>query len=475
MAIFVPCNQLIVQASTLLRQPRSVVTLSDTGDSNEEGDSGSNGNSGGQSGTTGTSEPTPETTFDGFAISESVISDRNLYDALLSLYKSKDPNYNGSTLYSDMFNSELFTEINVDRKNISSLKGLEKLDLFYLESFSANLNSIETFDEDVFVNTDINKFRSISLASNLISSIEITTPLRLTELNLDCNELTKIDLSKIEAEVDGTPFSLSIANNKIANMSDIVLPSKRIGHITLNLINNQLKEIDDGYFTDKYTLNLGVQGFKLVEEELCVNTKSNVLIYKTNNPNLRVDIYRIDGESDQLIESVQDTDITEKFKKLNLSVGQYEYRYMLIAENEGAYDKYDIDRVYLVSNRFNVIPQTVTYIYTYKGKDYQTLNKVTGEVTVKLSCEEGATIMYQVNGGEWITGDVVECNKGGTYSIKAKAVMGEFESEVENIFVRTSLNLYIPDGLMLVFVLLIALVLFLVVLPIVSRKYFKRD
>ena len=83
--------------------------------------------------------------------------------------------------------------------------------------------------------------------------------------------------------------------------------------------------------------------------------------------------------------------------------------------------------------------------------------------------------MYQVNGGEWVEGNIVECNHGGTYSIKAKVIIDGVESEVQNIWVRTSLNLYVPDALMLALILLLVLALFLVVLPIISRKYFKRD
>ena len=104
------------------------------------------------------------------------------------------------------------------------------------------------------------------------------------------------------------------------------------------------------------------------------------------------------------------------------------------------------------------------------------MGKVTGKVTVKLSSNDaGAKIFYQVNNGEWIEGNVIECGDGGNYSIKVKAVVDGVESIEQNIWVRTSLNLYIPDALMLALVLLLALVLFFVVLPIVSKKYFKKD
>ena len=490
MAIFMPCSNLIVQASAYI-QPITLTTTEDGGSGVESGGTAESGNAGssGESGSTAesggsaTEDEVPPTTFDGFAISTSIITDSYLYDALLDIYKSVDTTYKGSTIYSDMFNSEEFTEINLDNKNISSLEGLNKLDLDYLETFSANLNNISSFDENVFVNTNVDVFKNLSLASNQISTFEINGITGqegagltgLQNINLSSNKLSYLDLSKIEASVQDTEFTLNVAGNNFTSMSSIVLPTKRIGHVNINIINNQITEISEDYFTDKYTLNIGIQGFKLVENKYCVDTLTNVVIYKVNIPNIRVDIYKIDGESDELVASVRDADITSNFLRLALGVGEYECEYMLDSENESAYSKYDSDRTYLGAKRFSVIPQKASYVYIFKDEEYKELNKVTGEVTVKLSSTEDAIIMYQVNGGEWVEGDTIVCDQGGTYSIKAKVVIDGVESEVENIWVRTSLNLYIPDGLMLVLILLLVLALFLVVLPIISRKYFKRD
>ncbi|MGN0961271.1 MAG: hypothetical protein ACI4PF_03630 [Christensenellales bacterium] len=474
---FLSFHSLIVEASSYYEPNVKETTLNTTESiDNVTGveDDGSGESGTGETGTGEEGEPeVPETTFNGFVISTSIITDNYLYDALLTIYKATDSNYKGSSIYSDMFKD--FTEINVDGKNISSLTGLDKLDLDNLETFSANLNNISIFDENVFVNTDINKFKNLSLASNSLNKFQITILTGLNNINLSSNKISNLDLSNIEAKVQNTEFTLNIANNNLTSMSSIILPTRRIGHININLINNQITEISEDYFTDKFTLDIGIQGFNLIDNKYYANTKNNVIIYKTNNPNLRIDIYKIDGESDELVNSIKDSDIVGNYLKLNLSVGEYEYEYMFDAENESAYSKYDSNRAYLGSNRFSVIPQKVSYLFNYKGKDYESLNKVTGVVLVKLSCEEGATILYQVNGGQWTEGNLIECNKGGTYSIKVKAVINGIESETENILVRTSLNLYIPDGLMLAFVLLIALVLFLIVLPIISKKYFKKD
>lgn len=478
---FMPCKDLVVQASSFIQ---SVTISAEEGGSVESGSTGSSGESGStgsneESGGTATEEEQDtEIIFSGFPINTNTITDDYLYDALLELYKSVNTSYKGSTLYSDMFNNEHFTEINLDNKNISSLEGMQKLDLGFLESFSVALNDLTEFDAKVLKNVNVDKFKTLSLASNGLKTLIISENSKLTGLeNLDVsnNSITALNLNSIEAKLPDTEFTLNVAGNPIKNMSDIVLPNKRIGHVNINIINTNIYEISDEYFTDKYTLKIGVQGFKSDDEKFYVDTLNNVKIYKINQPNLRVDVYKIDGDRDVLVASVKDSDIAENYKKLELGVGQYEYYYMLDNENVEAYDKYDSQRAYLDSGRFYVIPQTVSYVYVYKGEEYEELRKVTGEVTVKLFSAEDATIMYQVNGGEWVEGNIVECNHGGTYSIKAKVIIDGVESEVQNIWVRTSLNLYVPDALMLALILLLVLALFLVVLPIISRKYFKRD
>ena len=152
------------------------------------------------------------------------------------------------------------------------------------------------------------------------------------------------------------------------------------------------------------------------------------------------------------------------------------YKYIYKLGSEDAYSKEHTGKYYLKYCEFNVVPQNLNCKFIHKNKEYSELGKVTGKVTVKLSSNDvGAKIFYKVNNGEWVEGDTVLCEDGGNYTITVKSVVDGVESPEQNIWVRTSLNLYIPDALMLVLVALLALVLFLVVLPIVSKKYFKKD
>lgn len=473
-AILVPMQNLLVEARSVISELTIATTDVVEDEGIDESDVGS--------GETASSEET--TTSLGNIISTSTITDNILYSRLLKLYNEAN-----GTSYSDIY-AKMFKEwttIDIGGGQIKSLEGLAYLDFSNLTTFVADMNEISTFDESCFSKTT-SKFKSLSLAGNSISSFQITQLTGLYNINLSGNKLTSLDLSRIEGESGGnTTFTLNVAGNTISSLSNIKLPTKRIGNINLNVINNRITQIPSEYFTDAYTISAGIQGFSTLDDKFVTDSRSNVSVYRTHKDNVKIEIWKIDGERDELITSIADNNTVdadvyfaegENVKTLNLAVGEYEYRYIVNGQKASEIDDDDEEYLscfYLTSGRFNVIPQKPSYVFVYKDKEYKTLNKVTGVVTVKLSGEEGATIMYQVNNGEWVTGDTISCANGGTYSIKVKSVVGDMESEVENLLVRTSLNLYIPDGLMFVFVLLIALVLFLIVLPIISKKYFKKD
>lgn len=472
-AVLIPMQKFLVQARAVIA-PMVVASADDGGLDEPVGE--------GESGESGTTPSSGETAVSmGNKVSTSTITDTALYEKLLKIYND-DNGTSYSDIYSKMF--ENYKIIDVSSSGISALSGLGYLKLSSLKTFKADLNNISSFDETCF-STTTSQFETLSLSGNKIASFKVSQLTQLHDINLSGNKLTTLDFSCIEGagSLDGNrTFSLNVAGNLFKSMSSITLPSRRIEHININIINNQIVEIPSEYFTEKYTISAGIQGFSTLNEKFVTDTKRNVTVYRTNNENLRVEIWKIDGEEDVLVTSIADNNTAgadiyfqenELSKTLSLEVGEYEYRYMIGEDN--AYNIEDSDTCYLKSNRFSVIPQKPAYVFVYKDKEYKTLNKVTGVVTVKLTGEEGATLMYQINNGEWKEGTIIECANGGTYSIKLKSIVGDMESDVEAILVRTSLNLYIPDGLMFVLVLLLALVLFLIVLPIISKKYFKKD
>ena len=471
LSVFVCSSATIVSAETSVIPSTTISTGTESGGSEGEGE--------GSGGSGDTEEPEATTpTFEGFAVSATVIRDEYLYSALLDVYSDyyesvNGQPYGGSTIYSDMFKN--FTTINLDKKNISTLDGLEKLEFDSLQSLSVNSNAITEFKGSYFENTEDWTFTSLSLADNEIKSIDLTGLVGLTNVDLSSNKLSAVDFTVIEGKVAGSTFTINLANNQFKSLSDVKLPTKRISHYNINIINNNIVDIPNGYFTEQYTLNIGVQGFNYTDKKQATDTAKNFVIYKTNVENLSIKIFKTDGDVDELVETVSDADITEgNYIRLGLKVGQYRFVYQL--NGEDAYSKEYTNKYYLKQLEFSVVPQNLKCIYVHKNKEYTELGKVTGKVTVKLSSnDEGAKIFYQVNNGDWIEGTEVLCGDGGNYTIKVKAVVDGVESLEQSIWVRTSLNLYIPDALMFALVVMLALVLFLVVLPIVSKKYFKKD
>ena len=423
---------------------------------------------------------------DGFKLTESDIPDENLRRELLNIYKRTTGYSTIDALYSTMFNSEQFKSISLDNKNISVLQGLELLQFNYLESLSLNINAITSFSKDYLRNTS-EKFTSISLAGNELTSVDFSELTRLTYVDVSSNKLTRLDLSKIVVSQSGTDIYVNVAGNKINSMDNIILPEHRIGKTTLNIVNNNIKTIESKYFDgNKYLLAVGVQGVT----DGKFDTAQTIDFYKTNlkikGQDVAMEVWRIDGEEDVVVDVITDDMIAESGYVLSKKypIGKYYFQYVYSSGDEyiSAGLNTDPARRFYNSGQFNIIPQKPIVTFTYKNKTTDTLSKVTGKVTVNISSpEEGAKIYYQLNGKkEWIEGDTIKCEKGGSYSIKIKVtVMSDngklIDSEIKDVLVRTSLNLYISDGVMLVIVALFALSLFFVVVPIISKKYFKRD
>ncbi len=458
-----------VNASTII--PEATVN---TETPSEEGAGGEGGDLDNSEGENSGEVSTP--VFEGFAITTSVIWDEYLYSALLQAYSDyyKSVNgvaYTGTTIYSDMFVG--FTELNLDKKNISSLEGMEKLDLENLVTFSANSNSLEEFKGSFFENTEDWTFTNLYLADNNIRSIDFKGLIGLKNINLSTNKLSGVDFTEIEGRVAGSELTLNLANNSFTSFDNIKLPTRRISHYNINIINNNITNIPDKCFTEEYTMNIGIQGLNS-DNIKSIDTANNLVLYKTNVENLKIFVYKVDGEVDEFVGEFSDADIVGNSLRLNLKVGKYKFVYTL--NNEDAFTKEYTGKYYLKYCEFNIVPQNLVYKFIHKNKEYSDLGKVTGKVTVKLfSNDTGAKIFYKVNNGDWEEGDTVHCEDGGNYSIIVKAVVDGVESPEQNIWVRTSLNLYIPDALMFVLIALFALVLFIVVLPIVSKKYFKKD
>lgn len=401
------------------------------------------------------------------------ISDSHLYSALLSIARDyiKDNcgmTYSGSSIYNTMF---IYVEnIDIPEKfDVQSLVGLEKIRLYALKNLRVAGHKLTDVKSNIFDYMPV--LESLDLANNSITSVQLAALDKLSKINLSSNQLKQLDASMLPA----LNLEINLGNNKITEMKNIQLPT-RFSTIKLNVMSNNITDLTDEYFSiPGMTINVGVQG--IVNEDKVTNftTSNHIKVYKFNMTGLSANIFKVETKpinKDILVKTIKDEDIEGNILDIDLAVGSYFVEYAINGTRVDTTK--DNNLAYLKTYRFNVIPTECKFKFEYKGKTYETFdNKVTGKVKVYISCEDGGEIMYKVNWGEWQSGNEVMCDKGGNYSVTAKVIIDGVESEEKTVIVSTSLNVLIPDVLMLILVLLFTLTLFLIVVPIVSKKWFK--
>lgn len=400
------------------------------------------------------------------------ISDKSLYSALTQIVKQYIVDTYGyteydtsETLYSTMLKN--IETIEIQNREISDLSGFEKLQLPKLKSLTIVSNKVTTIGDNFFDN--MSNLESINLSCCQISSISLPKLSKLTSINLSSNKLKSINFAKLPQK----NLDINLANNLFSNITDIGF-SNKIESVHLNIINNNITTLEEEYFEQsKITFNIGVQGLvSKSSDEVTIDTSTPINFYKINIPGVYIKIYKEEG-FDTCIDTVRDEDIEGNVLSKYFGVGSYYAEYY----NAGGMidTSANCDNKLYTSYSFDVIPSECTAKYEFKGKMYDTFEKkVTGKVRVYLSCEEGGTIYYKLGNGEWTQGNEIYCDKGGNYSIRTKVVIDDVESNEKTIFIKTSLNVVIPDFLMLILLLLFALTLFIVVVPLVSKKWFKK-
>lgn len=409
--------------------------------------------------------------------------DTKLYSALLSAvtnYASKNGDrFDGSTLYSEMLNYSDLTDIEISGKEISDISGLKLMRLDYIKTISITNCKIASIGAECFENCP--SLESVNFANNSITSFALPRIRNLKEVDLSSNQITALDISNCF----GDDLSLNLAGNNITKMTDIVLGTGFEGKITLNLIGNNVYEINDQYFdTTKYDMKAGVQGMKNWDGDSYTTSSKGIRYYKSNIEGFAINVYIISVREPQLVRTITDADVedSKNYVDITLPIGEYEYKYAI--NGDEIYNSFDASKKYYKTQGFVVKPTEVSYKFEHKGKTYDSIGKVTGTVKVLLSSVDidngvDGVIEYSVNGGDWVRGNTIECSKGGTFSIRVRVQVGDYEnnkgalSDESTIMVKTSLNSVMPDFVMFFIVLFCALILFVVIVPLVSKKFFR--
>ena len=459
--------------------------------------------------------------------------DSNLQYALEGLYKIAHPEVERINELTNMMFVD-FVELNLSNQYIESLININ---LFYfdnLETLDLSNNSIQNVNslyfsnmpklknlylqdqkEDVLSTVDLSSSPGTSLEVYDLSSIEVlnisgnsVTTLKLDALNkldgenlvgLNCliannNNIEEIDLSTVLASNgDGLTY-INLNSNSFSDGRKIIFPRENnissTNYVVLLLDNN----IDSIATNDSISLFLGVQG--LSEEFKSFSTSGSVLYGKINFENsvLRVEKVKItDGEKEVIsVSFIKESDLDEFSNLIELlGVGEFELTQGVSSSADEISDETftPISYVYLNGDEYSegsalktykikIIPNKPIVTLQYNKKEYSLSEfpKINSPAVLKFSStDEGAEIYFKRgNSSEWVKLDEYKVTKGGMNFFSVKSVLNGYESEVQYVNVSGSNNLYIPDVVLLLIILLVAGGMFLVALPLIAKFVKKR-
>lgn len=435
--------------------------------------------------------PTPPTNLGGAVPndeSNSGIRDVYLYDYLLQAYNK----YYGLTgtdkakqIYVEMF-SEM-TELDLTKARITDLSGLDVLNLENIKVLKLSQNLIsEVKAEDI---KNLLSLEELDLSDNNLKEFSIPTSLtNLKKLNLNKNYLSAIDISAINVG------EVYLSFNKFTSINDVTMP--RVIYNTdvyVELFNNNVLDADSVYNQGqlenaKVKVELGLQGYGLnykvidsEEEKITpIISKSNKLKFynSTKYPNLKVVITNV--LNNQQVKSIANGE--NKITEYSLGVGEYKLTYV---DSTTDVDMYDYTDSYMCAFKghdcFKVVPTAPVVKHIVKGKEFDDRAKFSGKGLLKATNVDGeGDLYYSIDGGSWVKGNEVVLDKGGEYVVTFKVVIGElgsdtsFESEQVFKFISQSLNPYIPDAIMILFIIAIIVLMFFVLLPVIVKYTVKR-
>jgi hypothetical protein len=384
-------------------------------------------------------------------------------------------------LYVEMFKD--FTEINLTNTNalIKSVKGLRVLNLENLQVLNLGKNQISEIEADDLKN--LNSLQELILYDNELTALTIPSGLtNLKVVNLNKNKLTSFDASLINVG------EVYLSFNRISSINDITFPRVIYNtNLYVELFNNNITDADTTYLaglnTDsKIKIELGLQGFglnyKANEQNVMapVIPKANKLKFynSVKYPNYKANIYN--NSNNELVNSLVNHE-TNKITEVSLNVGEYRVEFVDATTGDGLYDYNDeLYCAFKTHNGFKVVPTNPVVKFVFKGKEYDSYGKFSGKGKLVATNVDGVgDIYYSISGGKWIKGSEVELLRGGKYSVEFKCVVGDiasnesYQSGTVLKVVTQSLNPYIPDGVILVALIVLMLVLFFVALPFIVK------
>lgn len=400
------------------------------------------------------------------------ISDAGLYNALIALYNSNNPDAPVTKVYINMF--ENATSLNLQNRLIYSLSGLSQLYMPNLESLNASKNRLTTLNTELLEFTNL---KTLNLFDNELTSVSLTSLTKLEDINLTKNNLNAVNLSSVTKGIVRLNF------NKFTDFSKITLPyeSAVSGSVTIELINNNITKVTDNALnSEKIYLELGLQGVGLnfkenvpVENRVThiISSTSKVFYYNFVNYNITTKIYNV--KTNQLVKELTNS-LENSVTQFTLPVGEYRVEYINNDTASQAYiSSHEIYGAFKNITSFKVVPSQPDYKFLVKGQYYESYDSKipNGSKLVLSTNDESAVIYYKLPKQEWKQGTEVKLPNGGTYYVLIKSVIGEYESFTYSVTVSSSVNALLPDVLTLILIIGVGALLLFGAVPLI-KKYF---
>lgn len=347
-------------------------------------------------------------------------------------------------------------------KKISSLEGLELLDLRTVTVLKVNHQNISELKESTL--SGMPNLERLEIVSNNLTQLTISQNAKLKVLLADNNNLSKADLSVMDASgYESENSVISLNYNKFSSINQITFPMVNANSkLTVNLINNNITDINLNNYS--FNLNLGIQGARSFNDKAFLTTTQSIYYYNLPTDEISAKIFKIEGNNQSVVYTLKNSEIiTPKY----LEVGEYKIKFYLNDVEFSEQNKQDYP--YYVDYDFTVKPPAPTYYFLINGEKIDHVNKLTKKATLVINSIENAKTYYSVNGADWVEGNEVKLTKGGTYPVALKYVIGDYESEIYTVTVNASINLAINEGVLILIIALVAAV-FLGVF-IVVKKY----
>ena len=324
-----------------------------------------------------------------------------LYCQLLYIRDGHYPDFSNDGAYVKLKTTDFLDITSLDLSDVRitiddttfKLNTVEELGIFYfpnLVSLDLSANNLTQIKAETF--TNMPKLEELNLIGNALTTLEIGELKNIKTIYASNNSLTQVNLGNLAS---GANVDLSF--NQIQDMQKLNLKSDGQG-ASINLYGNKINNFVEGQFVN-YNFIIGFQ------------QEYDLKDYDEHTP---IRVYNC-GEQDFWLECVNvDTNaVTIITDSANLLPATYD---IYLKNNDGyLYNK-------AIQIKINKSAPTITVV-DKDGNILDLYNDFDGQVTIYFdSNDDNYQVQYAINSGNFVSGDSVELQKSGTYTLTVKAV-----------------------------------------------------